>query len=85
MPSTDDERGGQRRRRDAAADRAEFRRQHDDDADEAERQAEPMARQDLLAEQPAGEDGGDQRLQPDDQRRNAGRHAAWIAQNTPPR
>ena len=69
------DRGRQRRRGDAASERAEFRRQHRDDAGKADCQAQPVARQDFLAEQRPGKDSGNQGLQSHDQGGNAGRHA----------
>lgn len=69
------QRGCQCRRGHAAAERAELRPQHDDDADKADAKAKPMARQDRLAEKLAGKHRRDQRLQADDEGRKAGRHA----------
>jgi hypothetical protein len=40
---------------------------------------------DFLAKQPAGAEGGQQRLHADHQRRNAGRQPCLMATNTPPR
>jgi hypothetical protein len=65
MPST--ETSAQCFGRHPAAERAELRPEHDYHADQPEAETGPVARQDGLAQKPAGEHCRDQRLQADDQ------------------
>ena len=70
-----EERGREIDRRDAAADRAELGGEHDRHAGKADGEPEPVAGHDPFSQENAGHDGGDQRLEADDQGRQPRRQA----------